>query len=390
MRLQISVAALLIAVATDGIAADGEHIGKGMPEAATAAQAPSELPDWDGVAIDGLSGKAIGTTLAKAAADSGGLNLRGRKEIEIYRNASSAVVLVMTNDSFGSGSYLGAGQILTNWHVVRAYKSVGVMFKPREDGGKVDTSAMVRADVVRIDAVRDLALLRLSAAPASARQLDLGSEAEIQIGADVHAIGHPTGEGWTYTKGLISQYRRDYEWKIEEGGQVHRASVIQTQTPINPGNSGGPLIGDSGKLLGVNAFKMGGEGINFAVSVLDVVGFLNMPNRSAAALPPACKAKQLYSGRNRANDGHIVQIDSNCDGIADITILTLDDKSKPIRALVDSNYDGKVDITVEDTDRDGRWDVSFHDVDYDGKVDIVGYHPDGKIKPSRFEKYAWR
>ena len=34
---------------------------------------------------------------------------------------------------------------------------------------------------------------------------------------------------------------------------MHRANVIQTQTPINPGNSGGPLISDEGKVVGINS-----------------------------------------------------------------------------------------------------------------------------------------
>ena len=97
---------------------------------------------------------------------------------------------------------------------------------------------------------------------------------------------------------------------------------------------------------------------------------------------------KLFDGRNRSNDGHLVQIDSNCDGVADVSILTLDDKSRPIQALIDSNYDGKIDIIVEDTGRDGRWDISFYDVDFDGVIDIIGYHPDGRLKASRYEKYV--
>jgi hypothetical protein len=65
-----------------------------------------------------------------------------------------------------------------------------------------------------------------------------------------------------------------------------------------------------------------------------------------------------------------------------------DDPKRPHTAYIDSNYDGKIDITVEDTDRDGRWDISYHDVDHDGTFDFVGYHPDGRIMPSRYEKYG--
>ena len=56
-------------------------------------------------------------------------------------------------------------------------------------------------------------------------------------------------------------------------------------------------------------------------------------------------------------------------------------------ALIDSNFDGKIDIVVDDINRDGNWDISFHDVDFDGIIDLVGYHPDGKITPSRYESY---
>ena len=91
---------------------------------------------------------------------------------------------------------------------------------------------------------------------------------------DVHAIGHPTGEAWTYTTGVISQYRQAYEWQVEDDPIKHRADIIQTQTPINPGSSGGPLFGDSSSLIGVNSFKAGGEGLNFAVSVDEVRKFL--------------------------------------------------------------------------------------------------------------------
>jgi hypothetical protein len=68
--------------------------------------------------------------------------------------------------------------------------------------------------------------------------------------------------------------------------------------------------------------------------------------------------------------------------------LLPDDKSKPRKALIDSNFDGNIDIVVDDNDRDGKWDISFHDVDFDGTIDLVGYHPDGKITPSRYETYA--
>ena len=92
------------------------------------------------------------------------------------------------------------------------------------------------------------------------------------VGSDVHAIGHPGSLSWTYTKGYVSQIRKNYKWNYEK--TLHEASIIQTQTPISPGNSGGPLISSEGELLGVNSFKAQGENLNFAVTSLEVINFL--------------------------------------------------------------------------------------------------------------------
>ena len=57
---------------------------------------------------------------------------------------------------------------------------------------------MVAARVIKVDQVRDLALLKpLSIAP-SAKPIELGDLSDLQIGSDVHAIGHPKGLAWSY------------------------------------------------------------------------------------------------------------------------------------------------------------------------------------------------
>jgi hypothetical protein len=57
------------------------------------------------------------------------------------------------------------------------------------------------------------------------KTIKLGEQGSAKIGHDLHAIGHPTGEYWTYTRGFISQMRNDYEW-ITELGVKHMANVI--------------------------------------------------------------------------------------------------------------------------------------------------------------------
>ena len=211
---------------------------------------------------------------------------------------------------------------------------------------------------------------------------------------DVHAIGHPTGEAWTYTTGVISQYRQAYEWQANGDPIKHRADIIQTQTPINPGNSGGPLLGDSSSLIGVNSFKAGGEGLNFAVSVDEVKRFIARPGNRIVQTPRAtkgdlgCKPKKLSQFRNEENDATVVSFDMFCSGKDTGELVTPDDQGKGIFLRLDRNRDGTVDAIIFDFKRSGKWDLSFWDEKFEGHWTLVGYHDDGSLKPTRFESYA--
>ena len=167
-----------------------------------------------------------------------------------------------------------------------------------------------------------------------------------------------------------------------------------TQTPINPGSSGGPLINDGGRLIGVNSFQAAGEALNFSVSVADVRRFLaakeqpRSPATSAAASSQPCAPKVHYEGRSKDDKGFIRTMDMDCSGKVNGALFVPDDKAEPIEFRMDTNNDGKIDVRVFDEERQGRWKISLWDTDYDGKPDLIGYHPDGKLKPSRFEKYS--
>ena len=178
---------------------------------------------------------------------------RGPQDISLFRETAPSVVLILAKGALGSGSLLQDNEILTNLHVVDNNREVTVVFKPADPNGKATADEVVKADVVKIDVQRDLALLRPRSLPnRTVRPLQVSLQ-DIEVGADVRAIGHPNGENWTYTKGIVSSVRPDYKWSGGPGDS-HRATVIQTQTPINPGNSGGPLLSDDGKIVGVNSF----------------------------------------------------------------------------------------------------------------------------------------
>jgi S1-C subfamily serine protease len=174
---------------------------------------------------------------------------RSAQDVALFRQVSPSVVLILTKDASGSGSLLQGNVILTSLHVVDHNPEVRVVFKPADPSGKANADEVVTGDVVKVDVQRDLALIRPHSLP-KRRPLEI-SQQDIEVGADVHAIGHPLGQGWTYTKGIVSAVRPDYEWTYGQG-DFHRGTIVQTQTPINPGNSGGPLLSDDGKIVGVN------------------------------------------------------------------------------------------------------------------------------------------
>jgi hypothetical protein len=254
---------------------------------------------------------------------------------------------------------------------------------------------VIAADVIRVDQVRDLALLRPVTFPANApKPIELADVQDIAVGADVHAIGHPTGEAWSYTKGIISQVRNDYTWETEAKIK-HHADVIQTQTPINPGNSGGPLLSDDGKLIGVNAFKAKGEALNFAVAITDVRRFLAAttsvissneaaPNRSEAKR--CADPKVVYEGRNKVDDAFIKSISLKCDDFADLIFVLPDNEEEPMYALFDSKRSKKTDAIIFDPSRTGNWKFSYWDTNLDNTFPLEGIHTNGDIKPVRFVK----
>jgi S1-C subfamily serine protease len=172
------------------------------------------------------------------------------------------------------------------------------------------------------------------------------------------------------------------------------ADVIQTQTPINPGNSGGPLISDAGKLIGVNSFKFdGNEGLNFAVAVDEVEKFLAAAKKGEyepklAATPDKNCKEVVYEGRAPDNKGLLRNFDTDCTGKVTASLYIPDDKAEPVVLSLDKNGDGQADAWIFDDNRDGKWDFSLWDIDFDGKPDLIGFHPDGGLKPARYEKYT--
>ena len=398
LKRRLSLIALLACLQAGTLAAQDRSAFGALPQSGDAAQ---PLPGGEKYAFGSIApalpgGASLAPALEVIDQPEPPLRLRGAREIELFRRLAPSVALIVTDDAQGSASLIAtksiagggrSGVLLTSAHVVGNAREVAVVFKPQKDGEKITRAHAILGRVRKLDTVRDLALIEVENVPAYVAAIPLGGMSEVQVGADVHAIGHPKGQTWTYTKGLISQIRPDYKWG------PHKVDVIQTQTPINPGNSGGPLISDGGKLIGVNFFKQQGEGLNFAVAISDIERFLKAAQDGAyevgsvAATARPCAPKVMYEGRDKDNGWFVRTLDMDCSGKVNAALVVPDDKSKAIEFRLDTNKDGKTDVWIVDDNRDGKWDISYWDTDFDGKPDLVGHHPDGELKPTRMEKY---
>jgi S1-C subfamily serine protease len=157
----------------------------------------------------------------------------GRSRIPGQRHIGSGVVL--TED----------GYILTNAHVIP------------DDATQL--SVVLGDDLYEARFVGhrrreyDLAVIKINATglvPAS-----LGDSDKTVQGDKVIALGSPHGLFHTATEGIISYAGR----RSAAPGTLVR-NYLQTSAAINPGNSGGPLVDMTGRVVGINTWRLGGEG----------------------------------------------------------------------------------------------------------------------------------
>ena len=98
-------------------------------------------------------------------------------------------------------------------------------------------------------------------------------------GEDVVALGSPAGLTNTVTRGIISAVRR--AGSSFNTVATESATLLQTDAAINPGNSGGTLLNANGEVIGINTFKKTkSEGLNFAVSIIDILQQLKVARPS--------------------------------------------------------------------------------------------------------------
>lgn len=330
--------------------------------------------------------------------------LRGSTAVSIYQRVSAGTVLIVTEDGLGSGAVItNEGHILTNEHVVGNSNKVKVFFKPLGASNDFKSSVETIGTVLKVNSQTDLALVKVDRLPNSVRPIPLKIDGPPSIGEDAHAVGHPRGEVWSYTKGYVSQYRSAYKWSTGSSDPVRVADVIQTQTPINPGNSGGPLVNSEGRMIGINSFgDPKSPGLNFAVAGSTIQDFLKQNgsirarassgNSSVGSLPNANCGKGPIGekrGEWRSRPATLVFFDPDCKGRATVVKIVPDNRDEPISYFIgDKDSNDKKEIALIDLDRNGTIDVTLVDLDGDGKWDLVGENKSGEtfasdLKPTK-------
>lgn len=198
------------------------------------------------------------------------------------------------------------GHVVTNYHVLASVlesanvpgrKAVAKVTLLGADG----YSQVFDATLVGTYKAKDLAVVKIEAAPSLLRPLPLGDSSGVKVGQTGYAIGNPFGFDHTLTTGVVSGLDRQIESQL--GSTI--TGGIQTDAAINPGNSGGPLLDSAGNVVGINTaiFTRSGfsSGIGFAIPINTVKrivpqlianGVVSLPSLNVQ-LASAKVAKQL-------------------------------------------------------------------------------------------------
>ena len=192
----------------------------------------------------------------------------------IYERTVPSVVIIRTFRGgkaigLGSGFVLHPGnRIVTNEHVIRGASLVRVFTNQGKSGDVTQ--------VIALDERRDIAVLPIPKRWRNAAKWMEGLELVAmpalrlavvppKIGDTVFALGSPKGLDFTFTKGIVSQFRRNF-------GSF--GSVVQTDANLSPGSSGGPLVDCRGQVVGINTLASRAvteaHNLNFAVSAEEI------------------------------------------------------------------------------------------------------------------------
>lgn len=188
------------------------------------------------------------------------MNIKQGNDVQQYikmkgkgtENAESTLSSVWS----GTGFALKKGYIVTNYHVAGNAKSIEIF------GINGNFEKGYKADIVGVDKVSDLTLLKI-ADESIAKTINPPYSyypSMVDVGENIYVLGYPLtqsmGNEIKLTNGIISS-RSGYEGDV---------TLYQISAPIQPGNSGGPMFDMKGRIVGVVCAKHGGaENASYAI-----------------------------------------------------------------------------------------------------------------------------
>lgn len=158
----------------------------------------------------------------------------------------------LVEQSTGSGVVVTTqGHVVTNYHVVEGASDVQILWNGQ----------YLRAEIVGVDELTDLAVLRVSE-DITLPAVKMGDPSQVRVGDWAIVIGNPLGKQFadTVTVGVISALERELK-----GESI--VKMIQTDAAINSGNSGGGMFNTRGELIGIPSLKFSSTGSRQMASI---------------------------------------------------------------------------------------------------------------------------
>lgn len=194
----------------------------------------------------------------------------GWQEAIGYEVNKNAIALLAVKDSEGKTFSTGTGFVvdpsgilITNYHVLVDAVNVDTVFNN-------GTTSPVK-EILKIDRIKDFAILKLEGGDYST--LELGNSSELRESDYTSALGYLTEEAQMDQNVKPGNILQTYGFILGIHPQAYREfSYIYTTTPFGPGFSGGPVVNKDNKVVGLATVE--GRAINLALPIDDIKPFL--------------------------------------------------------------------------------------------------------------------
>jgi S1-C subfamily serine protease len=203
--------------------------------------------------------------------------------------------------SAGTGIVLGAGEVVTNNHVVAGSTAIAATDPA--------TGRTYPAVLLGADARHDIALIRVQGAP-DLPVATLGNSDNVQVGDSVEAVGNIGGNGGApkVTIGQVTGLRQSVLANDEfRHSQRLLHGMIRVDASVQPGDSGGPLLDDRDEVIGMDTAGTAGAG--FAIPIDTVLSAVRKLERDSPTQDtPGPVPRELAAGDDDTSDRTLLGI----------------------------------------------------------------------------------